>query len=616
MPRSMSLPSGFLAFAVLGALPSVGHAQVFQPGTQPIGDVDGLMIEIQPGSACANCHSDYDPDDDYEPWDSWRGAMMANAGRDPVFRAALSIAEVDNPAAADFCVRCHSPVAWLRGRSTHPDYDPADTTLPSRFTPDDPRRAPSHDMDGVSCMVCHRSEDPGVDQIHNAQLVINDGPDAEVRFGPYTYPDGMGPPHRTEQSTFLAESRFCGQCHDIYNPLEMGHRRRDDGTIEATTRPFAIERTFSEWANSAFADGVGDDDETCQTCHMRIVDRPVRATSDSAVDELRTALNRHDLAGGSYWQPLAIAARIPDADGDIAPLLAASAMRARGMLESAASLEVVTSALDGNEATATVRVTNLTGHKLPTGYPEGRRMWLEVAVVDASGNVAGGGSGFFDATGHLIHDPQVRTYESELGEVQPDGTAVSSFHFLLNDTVLVDTRIPPAGFDPPAELDMTPVGRDYTDGAGGYRNYDESSFRIPACGDGALSLRVRLRFQSNTAEYIEFLSAGSPPSLDPELAGRSWGEIVEELWHEHGGDEPVDMEVVTVPLGASPMACPEPPDAGVDASMSDDVTVPADAGPPAAGGCACRTTGGRTPTSSAALLLGLALLGLTWARRR
>lgn len=610
------LRSALRAVTVLLVLSAatVASAQVFQPGTQPIGEgtaeEPGLMIEIQPSSVCANCHSDYDEADDYEPWDSWRGTMMGNAARDPVFRAALSIAEVDNPAAADFCVRCHSPVAWLRGRSSHPDYDVA-TSMP-RFTPDDPRRLPSHDMDGVSCMVCHRSEDPGDDQIHNAQLVLNDGPDAEVRFGPYAYMDGVMPPHRTEVSTFLAESRMCGQCHDIYNPIEPGHRRLADGTIEATTRPFVIERTFSEWANSAFADGAGDDDQTCQGCHMRIVDRPVRATSDTSVDILRPEMNRHDLAGGSYWQPLAISSFIPDPDGDLAPLLTASAMRARAMLENAASLEVMTSALEGTEATATVRVTNLTGHKLPTGYPEGRRMWLEVAVVDASGNVADGGSGFFDATGHLIHDPQLRSYESELGETQPDGTATPSFHFLLNDTVLMDTRIPPAGFVSPPELDMSPIGRDYGDGAGGYNNFDTASFRIPACGDGNLSLRVRLRFQSNTAEYIEFLRAGSPPSLDPEMMGRSWGERVEELWRANGGNVPVDMEEVLVPLGASPMACPEPPDAGVDAAGTD-ASVGSDAGPTAPpSNCGCSAVG--TPGGAGWLALGI--VGLLLLRRR
>lgn len=597
---------------VLALAASTASAQVFQPGTQPMGEEGGLMRDIQAATVCESCHADYDDEDDYEPWDSWRGAMMANAARDPVFRAALSIAEVDNPDAADFCVRCHSPVAWLGGRSSHPDYDPADMDRPARFRPDDPDRAPSHELDGVSCMVCHRSIDPGDDQIHNTQMVINDGANSEVRFGPYSYPSGLGPPHPTEVSSFLAESRLCGQCHDIYNPLHDGHRVREDGSVEDTGRRFVIERTFSEWERSAFADGVGEDDSTCQGCHMRFVDHPVRATSDSSVEEFRAEMNRHDLAGGSYWQPLAIASRIPDSDGNIAPLLTASAMRARAMLENAASLEVTGVALDGDEATATVRVTNLTGHKLPTGYPEGRRMWIEVTVLDASGEVAPGGSGVFDATGHLIHDDQLRSYESELGE-EEGGVVTPSFHFLLNDTVIQDTRIPPLGFAPLAEDDMTPVGRDYGDGAGGYHNYDEASFRIPACGEGELSLRVRLRYQSTIAEYVEFLASASPASLDPEMEGRSWGEVVEELWREHGGDEPADMEEYTMVLGASPMACPEPPDAGVDAPGLDAGT-PADAGPPAGGGnCGCRVAG---PSRTRWPLLGLLALAALVRRRR
>ena len=35
--------------------------------------------------------------------------------------------------------------------------------------------------------------------------------------------------------------------------------------------------------------------------------------------------------------------------------------------------------------TASVKVTNLTGHKLPTGYPEGRRMWVQIEALDAGG---------------------------------------------------------------------------------------------------------------------------------------------------------------------------------------------------------------------------------------
>ena len=49
--------------------------------------------------------------------------------------------------------------------------------------------------------------------------------------------------------------------------------------------------------------------------------------------------------------------------------------RAQANLENAASLAVT-----GN----TLRVVNLTGHKLISGYPEGRRMWLNIVWKDAA----------------------------------------------------------------------------------------------------------------------------------------------------------------------------------------------------------------------------------------
>ena len=42
----------------------------------------------------------------------------------------------------------------------------------------------------------------------------------------------------------------------------------------------------------------------------------------------------------------------------------------------------------GENLTATVAVTNRSGHKLPTGYPEGRRMWLTVKAISATDDVA------------------------------------------------------------------------------------------------------------------------------------------------------------------------------------------------------------------------------------
>jgi MYXO-CTERM domain-containing protein len=200
-------------------------------------------------------------------------------------------------------------------------------------------------------------------------------------------------------------------------------------------------------------------------------------------------------------------------------------------------------------------------------------MWLEVDVLDASDRVIASSARYDDETDTLTEDAQARIYDVELGERQADGMVVSSFHFVLNDTLMHDTRIPPEGFDAPAETDSHPLGRDYANGDGTFRHYDEPSYTFAGlCGTGALRLRARLRFQSNSREYMEFLRDNAPDSALPELAGRSWGDVAYEAWRSHGGDQPIDMESVEVDLGASPGPCPEP-----DAAMSDDATVPTDA---------------------------------------
>src|SRR5262249_130000 len=141
----------------------------------------------------------------------------------------------------------------------------------------------------------------------------------------------------------------------------------------------AIERTFSEWELSSFA-GMGESGN-CQSCHMpQFTD----AAQVGIIGPTRSSGPTHDLMGANTW--------IPDTletfwsgfvDGDA---LAAGKARAQEHLTQAASLTVSTMAGVG-EVVASVRVTNLTGHKLPTGYPEGRRMWLHVQALDTHGSV-------------------------------------------------------------------------------------------------------------------------------------------------------------------------------------------------------------------------------------
>lgn len=596
-----STSSAFVIFLSLCLVSLSAEAQIFQPGTQPTGEPDGLTLPLQSSGSCGRCHAGYDDADDYEPYESWRGSLMGNALRDPIARAAIAIAEEDHPDAADFCVRCHSPPAWTRGRTRVPEFDMM-AMPPTRFEPD--TDILSDDLSGVTCMSCHRMVDPGDPaMVRNAQFVLADGAEGAARRGPYTYEPGFDPRHETAQEPYLSSGALCGTCHDISNPVVPGQRIGAGGALEPTGRDFAVERTYSEWLASAFpARG-----ETCQTCHMPIVETAVRPADDGFP---RDEMNRHDLTGGSVWVPLAIAASIESIDADAAAALRASSMRARDLLTRSARLEITTSSLAGDTASAAVTVTNLTGHKLPTGYPEGRRMWLEVLVEDSTGAVVASSGRFDSATSTLQEDDQLHTWEIHLGQ----GTT-PSFHFIQNDLVLDDTRIPPEGFMPPESADMEPIGRDYSDGAGGYRNFDEANYSLAVCGSGQLTLRARLLYQSNTREYVEFLRDTAPPSADPALGGESWGDIAYRAWQEHGGMEAVLMAEATVMLGDAATPCPEPtPDAG---PAVEDAGVRPDAGPdapPAEDGCSCSAAGGRGALGWA--LVPVTFLALAFRARR
>ncbi len=56
-----------------------------------------------------------------ETWHAWQGSMMAQAGRDPLFFAALDVANAGAANAGEYCLRCHMPSGWLKGRSSTPD---------------------------------------------------------------------------------------------------------------------------------------------------------------------------------------------------------------------------------------------------------------------------------------------------------------------------------------------------------------------------------------------------------------------------------------------------------------------------------------------------------------
>src|SRR5689334_5032217 len=103
----------FVASIAFVAAPAyAGAATDFTPaGTQP-----GVHA-VLPSVGCRGCHGSQSPEQALTiAWDTWAGSMMSHATRDPVFWAALDVANADAPGSGDFCLRCHAPQAWLDGR--------------------------------------------------------------------------------------------------------------------------------------------------------------------------------------------------------------------------------------------------------------------------------------------------------------------------------------------------------------------------------------------------------------------------------------------------------------------------------------------------------------------
>ncbi len=516
----------------------------FFGGSQPNTDV--IYEAFRPSDNCAFCH---EGDETVELLinSRWQGGMMAQAARDPLFFAALSIANQDANVVGDLCLRCHTPSGWVQGRCIPPDG--------SELT--------DSDRDGVSCSACHRMVDPvfkpGISPDIDAGILANISvlpvspgsanyilDPLDIRRGPYS--DPVNPQHFWAESPYHRTSEMCGTCHDVSNPVFL---RESDGSYSVTSidtaHPtgnkhdmFPVERTYSEFINSAFAStGVdmqgrfgGNDPfiRTCQDCHMPKFEAIGSTFGDPPI---RPDLAAHDFAGGNAWVQDMILNLYPD-DNINPDYLAAGKDRSVSMLQRAATLDTWQT---GNRIH--VRITNETGHKLPTGYPEGRRMWINVQVLDISQSLIEE-RGYYNTLSADLTTIDTKVYEAELGisETVASLTGVPAgkgFHFALNSILLKDNRIPPRGFTNAgfAAVLASPVAAHYEDG----QYWDDTTFVLPA---DAASVTTRIYYQTASKEYITFLR-------DKNITNDT-GDILYQQWETTGKSPPVLMNTHTIAI--------------------------------------------------------------------
>jgi hypothetical protein len=523
----------------------------FAPGTQPNTLTRPLAI------GCSGCHGYYDKN--IEPYRPWAASMMGQSARDPIFHACLTIANQDAAFAGEMCLRCHVPQGWYRGGSN----DPTGGGMEGA------------DFQGVGCSVCHRAVDPiytpgqspAVDQSilsalahpvvnpHNTTLVLDP---EDRRRGPYELEIT---PHQWLQSPYHQSPRLCANCHEVSNPV---YSKTPEGyRLNALDAPhptgnkfdmFPIERTYSEWNNSTFASGPislpHPDDaamnrfggnnplvQTCQDCHMP---RAEGTGCDPAFGTTpRVTHARHYFNGANTWVLRAVRSLFEDFETDLSEATVNDSIeRTQGMLAAASDLEL--SQL-GNQIA--VRIVNQTGHKLPTGYPEGRRMWINVKFYDAGGSLVTE-HGAYDPATAVLDKTSTKVYEGKLGmdayaaalHNEPEG---ESFHFVLNNMWTKDNRIPPRGFTNAAfqAVQAGHVGYSYADG----QHWDDTMFTVPA---GAARAEVRVFHQLTTKEYIEFLR--------DENTTDNRGQVAYDQWVLHGKSTPTLMDFGQLFVTAAP----------------------------------------------------------------
>lgn len=644
-------------------LPVKDDRNVFMPGSQP-----GQAGNSESPNKCDNCHGGYDIA--VEPAYNWRGSMMAQAARDPLWLACLTTAlqdsiwatgwwlygaDVGNPNAGDICIRCHSPTGWLEGRS-----EPTNTAA-----------LRTSDFDGVQCDFCHRMIDPFAElrqpsvpeetdptaismaeetylrdiSVLSALSLFDGTPFLNATNYPTFYGNGSLPNyienaggqyfvdpgnakrgpftdaaarHQMYYSRYYNSSMFCATCHDVSNPILASLILGPDvPETQAAASYFHVERTFSEFMLSDYGRGETATGipgvptaNKCQDCHMRDV---TGMGCNKRGAPTRTDLPLHDLTGGNQWIPRILSSADPNgpfydsynyailsgqkyqgAKVDVSGIsnygqaLWDGAERALQQLQMAATLSIVTE----SSASVTIRVTNNGGHKLISGFPEGRRMFLNVQFYDASDNPVGEINPYEplvttqDANGNEVFvsgGALTETHEELVWEAKMSSTEITdenkTFHFALATDRYKDNRIPPKGFDTSQMFARLAQPRwhgvdaqDYftpEEYAGGY---DDVTVAKPS---GTAYWYATLYYQTTSKEYIEFLrdEINGPPGMitlpeeayiaqtDPFFDNlKDWGNAIWDLWLHNGGAEPVVM----VQVGEVPIPPPghyPPPDA-------------------------------------------------------
>lgn len=429
---------------------------------------------------------------------------------------------------------------------------------------------------------------------------------SETTTGPLPIlPDGPGKTHAGGRmpggNEFITTSEMCGSCHDL--------------TVPVLNHGMPEQRTYTEWKFSSFAQDthVGFDPikqtdrpqgkERCQDCHMPKIRHEYSDIDPGSynADPLlvggfpygkdrgpQGGTTVHKLTGANRDLPEMMKLLYPEVDMEVIgaptgndPRVFPGMLSNRDSMYDRAKRNTEITLRDGLDISISqeptlmidtsgnplqdakgnnlyemkVKVLNKTGHRIPSGYPDGRRFWLEVRVSDGTDIVYE--SGYYDPDkAMLFADSDRVTFNRSLGNVidatDPLNNAVMVYErvtgscdevsctpssSLINDKILFDNRIPPAGFtyadyrtagvkfwkyDPDTMMPIedavvdttagTITDQRYPDG----QNWDEVTYRFAAAPGAVLSASAEAYWQTHTREFMEHLKDQDTSTVRPE----------------------------------------------------------------------------------------------------
>jgi hypothetical protein len=311
---------------------------------------------------------------------------------------------------------------------------------------------------------------------------------------------------------------MCATCHTLRTEAVDPVSRKFSGVT------FPEQMPYKEWLNSSHVTRA-----SCQSCHVPLALGSVRLSSIGPTRGLAPFGKHHFVGGNAFMLGLMrqdrLGANTLALVADPASFDAAIARTENGLSQASATL-AASACVDAETLTVDVTVTNLTGHKLPTGFPN-RRIWLHARVVDALGATVFE-SGGVDAGGEIVgldgdYEPhhqtitrsdQIQVYEAVMGDLYGRPTQ----RLLYAARYLKDNRILPAGMlSDVADAEVRPVGV-ATDANFG-NGQDRVSYAVSRAGFRApFTITVELLYQATPPRPVAALVAYSSAEIDRFMA--------------------------------------------------------------------------------------------------